>query len=105
MMAKNLLVIIVLLLDTISGFYLPGVAPVEFQKGDPVILKVNKLTSVHTQLPYAFYSMPFCAPEQLISKVENLGEILLGDRIMNSAYIVWTFINQMLKTFFGIDHR
>ena len=35
-----------------SGFYLPGVAPIEYQEGAKVDLKVNKLTSTKTQLPY-----------------------------------------------------
>lgn len=50
---------------------------------------MNKLTSVHTQLPYDFYSLPFCQPPNGISEfAENLGEILTGDIIQNSAYKV-----------------
>jgi hypothetical protein len=33
--------------------YIPGVAPVEFEDGDEVELKVNKLISVHTQVSFA----------------------------------------------------
>lgn len=33
-----------------SGFYLPGVAPREYQTGERVELKVNKLTSTKTQV-------------------------------------------------------
>ncbi|MCD7459914.1 hypothetical protein HAX54_042295 [Datura stramonium] len=65
-------------------FYLPGVAPEDFQKGDPLSVKVNKLTSTKTQLPYSFYSVPFCHPENIIDSRENLGEVLRGDRIENS---------------------
>jgi transmembrane 9 superfamily protein 2/4 len=68
---------------------LPGVAPVEYKDGEPVPLKVNKVDSVHTQLPYKYYSLPFCKPKGGIQdKAENLGEILLGDRIENSDYEV-----------------
>jgi transmembrane 9 superfamily protein 2/4 len=50
---------------------------------------VNKLTSVHTQLPYKYYDkLPFCAPTTIEDKAENLGEILMGDRIENSNYEV-----------------
>jgi transmembrane 9 superfamily protein 2/4 len=70
------------------GWYLPGVAPVNFHDGDKVELKVNKITSVHTQLPYQYYSLPFCQPPHIEDKVENLGEILRGDRIENSLYEV-----------------
>ena len=33
-----------------KGFYLPGVAPHDFQRGEKVELKVNKLTSTRTQV-------------------------------------------------------
>ncbi|BAT82446.1 hypothetical protein LR48_Vigan07g249900 [Vigna angularis] len=68
-------------------FYLPGVAPQDFQKGDPLQVKVNKLTSTKTQLPYTYYSLPYCAPEKILDSAENLGEVLRGDRIENSRYV------------------
>lgn len=84
----NITVCFVLLLAVAQGWYLPGVAPVNYKDDDLVELKVNKLTSVHTQLPYKYYSLPFCEPNGIIDKVENLGEILRGDRIENSPYSV-----------------
>ncbi|KAE8677816.1 Transmembrane 9 superfamily member 6 [Hibiscus syriacus] len=68
-------------------FYLPGVAPEDFQKGDPLLVKVNKLTSTKTLLPYSYYSLPYCQPEHILDVAENLGEILPGDRIENSPYV------------------
>ncbi|KAI4376854.1 hypothetical protein MLD38_014567 [Melastoma candidum] len=68
------------------SFYLPGVAPEDFLKGDPLRVKVNKLTSIKTQLPYSYYSLPFCKPKKIVDSAENLGEVLRGDRIENSAY-------------------
>ncbi|KAG2241322.1 hypothetical protein Bca52824_096693 [Brassica carinata] len=38
---------------TLLSFYLPGVAPQDFEKGDELKVKVNKLTSIKTQLPYS----------------------------------------------------
>ncbi|XP_042508294.1 transmembrane 9 superfamily member 10-like [Macadamia integrifolia] len=78
-----------LLLLFIHGdcFYLPGVAPEDFEKGDPLKVKVNKLTSTKTQLPYSYYSLPYCPPEKIIDNAENLGEVLRGDRIENSPYV------------------
>ncbi|CAM8966445.1 unnamed protein product [Rhodiola kirilowii] len=70
-----------------SGFYLPGVAPEDFQRGDELKVKVNKLTSIKTQLPYSYYSLPYCRPEKIIDSAENLGEVLRGDRIENSPYV------------------
>eukprot|EP01089_Gocevia_fonbrunei_P014849 TRINITY_DN4180_c0_g1_i1.p1 TRINITY_DN4180_c0_g1~~TRINITY_DN4180_c0_g1_i1.p1 ORF type:complete len:640 (+),score=123.08 TRINITY_DN4180_c0_g1_i1:102-2021(+) len=69
-----------------TSFYLPGVAPREYDPDEPVDLKVNKLTSVHTQLPYGYYTLPFCAPNPIVDARENLGEHLAGDRIENSLY-------------------
>ena len=57
-------------------------------QGDKVVLKVNKLTSIKTQLPYEYYSVPYCRPEKILSSAENLGEVLRGDRIENSPYEV-----------------
>ncbi|WOH02798.1 hypothetical protein DCAR_0522188 [Daucus carota subsp. sativus] len=68
------------------AFYLPGVAPEDFYKGDPLNVKVNKLTSTKTQLPYSYYTLPFCRPKTIVDSAENLGEVLRGDRIENSPY-------------------
>lgn len=74
----------------VTGFYIPGVAPVEFKNGDKIEVKAIKLTSTHTQLPYAYYSLPFCRPknDKFEFKSENLGEVLRGDRIVNTPYEV-----------------
>ena len=110
------LISLCLSLGLARGFYLPGVAPQDYAKashidargysltcnlglpstdrlclalqGDKVVLKVNKLTSTKTQLPYEYYSMPYCRPEKIMPSAENLGEVLRGDRIENSPYEV-----------------
>jgi transmembrane 9 superfamily protein 2/4 len=89
--------LLVLCICAAQAFYLPGVAPVNFDPGEKVELKVNKLTSVHTQLPYKYYSLPFCKPAKIIDKVENLGEILRGDRIENSPYQVFAKVDEKCK--------
>lgn len=57
-------------------------------QGDELKVKVNKLTSTKTQLPYSYYSLPYCKPERIVDSAENLGEVLHGDRIENSPYVV-----------------
>ncbi|KAH7365630.1 hypothetical protein KP509_18G038600 [Ceratopteris richardii] len=74
-------------LPLLHGFYLPGVAPLDFNRGDELLVKVNKLTSTRTQLPYTYYDLPFCKPEKIVNSAENLGEVLKGDRIENSPYV------------------
>lgn len=72
------------------GFYVPGVAPVEFKKGQRIEVKAVKMTSIHTQLPYEYYSLPLCIPKNgtFLDKTENLGEVLRGNRIVNTPYEV-----------------
>lgn len=76
----------VLLFVHARSFYLPGVSPQEFKKGEALTVKVNKLTSTKTQLPYTFYSLDYCRPLEIVDSAENLGEVLRGDRIENSPY-------------------
>ena len=99
------------LIASCQAFYLPGVAPQDYAKvrlraaasclgrvfassvfalvqGDKLNLKVNKLSSTKTQLPYEYYSIPYCRPDPIVSSAENLGEVLRGDRIENSPYEV-----------------
>ncbi|XP_038695268.1 transmembrane 9 superfamily member 8-like [Tripterygium wilfordii] len=79
------------------SFYLPGVAPQDFEKGNELLVKVNKLTSTKTQLPYSYYSLPYCRPKKIIDSAENLGEVLRGDRIENSPYVFKMLEPQMCK--------
>ncbi|XP_073538899.1 transmembrane 9 superfamily member 4 [Phyllobates terribilis] len=76
------------LLRETSAFYVPGVAPMNFRQNDPVDIKAVKLTSSRTQLPYEYYSLPFCRPTTVTYKAENLGEVLRGDRIVNTPFKV-----------------
>lgn len=83
----HLRICVFLLLSTHGcSFYLPGVAPRDFYKGDVLKVKVNKLSSTKTQLPYSYYSIPYCRPKEIVDSAENLGEVLRGDRIENSPY-------------------
>jgi len=79
---------VILLMSMASGFYLPGVVPREFQVGEEVKVKVNKLDSTKTQIPFDYYDLPFCRPLSIKLDAENLGEVLMGERIENSAYEV-----------------
>jgi len=53
-----------------------------------VKLYVSKLTSTKTQVPYEYYSLPFCRPKEMKLQAENLGEVISGDMIENSVYMV-----------------
>lgn len=51
---------------------------------------VNKIWSPKTQLPYSYYSLPFCRPSTIVTQKGNIGQILVGDSIQNSDYEVRT---------------
>ncbi|KAF2364065.1 Nonaspanin (TM9SF) [Trinorchestia longiramus] len=85
-------------LSGVEGFYVPGVAPVEFKKGNAVEVNAVKMTSSQTQLPYRYYSLHFCHPKDgPVYKAENLGEILRGDRIVSTPYAVFMNVNSPCK--------
>ncbi|XP_028406343.1 transmembrane 9 superfamily member 4-like [Dendronephthya gigantea] len=83
-----------LLLMETRAFYLPGIAPIDYEKGSILDVKAVKMTSIKTQLPYDYYSLPFCAPEKKQYIPENLGEVLRGDRIVNTPYKVKMMLNR-----------
>ncbi|XP_057749528.1 transmembrane 9 superfamily member 10-like [Arachis stenosperma] len=70
-----------------SCFYLFDVAPQDFHKGDPLMVKVKELTSTKTHLPYSYYSLPYCHPERVVDSAETLGEVIQGELIQNSPYL------------------
>lgn len=81
------LLVFVAFLQCAAGFYLPGSFPHKYMVGDQLSVKVNSLTSIETEIPYGYYSLPFCKPmEGVKDSAENLGELLMGDRIENSPY-------------------
>ena len=67
--------------------HLESKPPVDFQPGDPIDLKVNAMTSIHTQIPRAYYRLPFCQLSngpKMASK--NVGEFWIGNKIQSSPY-------------------
>ena len=89
---KYMLSIVVFLASAVSAFYLPGIAPRSYVDGDQLPLYVNSLESMKTTLPYDFYNsrFHFCEPEggPQYEENESLGSVLMGDRLMTSAFDV-----------------
>eukprot|EP00753_Platysulcus_tardus_P008059 PLAT15592.1.p1 GENE.PLAT15592.1~~PLAT15592.1.p1 ORF type:complete len:734 (+),score=301.29 PLAT15592.1:366-2567(+) len=97
-MRFSLLLALAALLRVGAAFYLPGIAPREYEHMQNVSLKVNKLTSVHTHLPYDYYMLPYCKPAGGVKAYpENLGEVLMGDAIENSPYELKMLKNEKCK--------
>ncbi|XP_046577899.1 transmembrane 9 superfamily member 2-like [Haliotis rubra] len=77
-----------------EAFYLPGLAPVTYceESERPATCKskvpvfVNRLNSLETVVPYEYQSFDFCVDDKPSSPVENLGQVVFGERISSSPY-------------------
>lgn len=80
---------------SVEAFYLPGSYMKTFSLNESLMVKVNSLTSIETELPFSYYSLPYCTPKEGEEHSrENLGELLMGDRIENSPYKFNMNVNQ-----------
>jgi len=87
MAVRHLLLAIVLVQTVRAGFYaLPGVVPHNFEEGDELELKVARIDSIKTQMPYPYYELPFCQLDERVHATQQLGASLRGDRIELSPY-------------------
>ncbi|KAK7597854.1 hypothetical protein V9T40_010079 [Parthenolecanium corni] len=88
---------IVCSLELILGFYLPGLAPVNYcrktESVDPkkscrstVPLFVNRLNTEELIAPFEYHQFDFCLGDEKSSPVENLGQVIFGERIRPSPY-------------------
>ncbi|KAK3696646.1 Transmembrane 9 super member 2 [Vermiconidia calcicola] len=102
------IVALVLSSQLASAFYLPGVTPENYQKGDLVQLNVNRLSPSQSQrdpnlrsvfsFDYYHHAFHFCAPEDgAQSTSESLGSILFGDRIETSPFQLHMAQNETCK--------
>mmetsp|Transcript_42533 Transcript_42533/g.105939 ORF Transcript_42533/g.105939 Transcript_42533/m.105939 type:complete len:86 (+) Transcript_42533:49-306(+) len=58
-----------------------------YLKGEPVTLYANKVGPfANPSEVYAFYSLPYCAPNEIVMKREDLGPLLKGDRATKTNY-------------------
>jgi transmembrane 9 superfamily protein 2/4 len=64
----------------------PGFGHGEYAMGEVLPLRVAKLTSTRTQMPFSFFSLAQCTPQRLTPSAENIGEVLHGDRILNAPF-------------------
>lgn len=68
----------VIIVTYARGFYVPGVSPNTFNRGEMIEVKAVKMTSPKTQLPYDYYELRFCPPKSEIHYVsENIGAFSL----------------------------
>ncbi|KEG12536.1 putative endosomal integral membrane protein [Trypanosoma grayi] len=80
-----------------NAFYIPGVQPRYYAKGERVPFMVNSVRSLRELFPQEYYKLPFCAPSTISTKAEAIGEVIWGDRMQNSLYVAemrenWTCV-------------
>ncbi|KAF3907638.1 hypothetical protein AA313_de0205611 [Arthrobotrys entomopaga] len=80
--------LLLLWLSAAHAFYIPGWSERGHSEGERIPLQFNKLTSDATELPYSYSGLPFiCKPKHGAKNVGlNLGEVLRGDKIVESDY-------------------
>ncbi|KAF1820468.1 uncharacterized protein K489DRAFT_382405 [Dissoconium aciculare CBS 342.82] len=107
-LTETLLLLLVSAVPFAHAFYLPGITPTNYKRGDIVPLHVNHLTPSHSEhdtrlrsiLSYDYYhpAMHFCAPKEGPRHVsESLGSILFGDRIQTSPFELHMAKNEICK--------
>jgi transmembrane 9 superfamily member 2/4 len=80
------------------AFYLPGIAPNDYEEGARLTVLANKLTSTTNHIPYDYYSLPFCAPaEHVKSRHLSLGQVLMGERAEPTPYELLMKVNEQCK--------
>ncbi|XP_033096122.1 transmembrane 9 superfamily member 2-like [Anneissia japonica] len=104
MKLKGLIATICLILafdkSLIQAFYLPGLAPVSFCEKETQDCKnlikmfVNRLDSVESVIPYEYDKFDLCQLSTEFSPVENLGQVVFGERIHSSPYNFTFKLNQ-----------
>ena len=94
-LATSAIAVALLLASSAAAYYVPGIAPVAYSKGEDVQVLANGLHSLSGIAPYKYYVAPFCRPSLIESNKESLGQILMGDRFETSPY---TFKMQVDET-------
>ncbi|KAG1685800.1 Membrane-associated protein Hem [Nymphon striatum] len=83
-----------LCVPSIYAFYLPGLAPVNYCElqhetdtcKSSIPLFVNRLDTDESVVPYEYHYFDFCVTDESDSPVENLGQVVFGERIRPSLY-------------------
>lgn len=91
---KTILLCLFFFVHRIAAFYLPGLAPVNYCKKEEasetckskIMLYVNRLNTEKYVIPYEYYHFDFCEVTASQSPVENLGQVVFGERIRPSPY-------------------
>lgn len=87
---------------SITDILFPGISPIEYRNGEPMVTVAELVSSARTQLPFAYYKLPVCEPTQTKikgRKRQNLGERLMGKAVaMQSPYMISVLQDQTCES-------
>ncbi|XP_050338815.1 transmembrane 9 superfamily member 2 isoform X1 [Bactrocera neohumeralis] len=91
---KYLSILLLLTAKIVWSFYLPGLAPVNYcvksesssSCKSEIVLYVNRLNTEESVIPYEYHHFDFCTGNEKNSPVENLGQVVFGERIRPGPY-------------------
>jgi transmembrane 9 superfamily protein 2/4 len=66
--------------DVIKDFY-------SYKLNDTLLISVGSMNSIEVQIPFDYYYLNICRPQELIQEPDNLGEILTGDKSYQTNYV------------------
>ncbi|KAA8499520.1 Transmembrane 9 superfamily member 7 [Porphyridium purpureum] len=88
----------IVLVNSAHAFYLPGIAPIDYEAGFKLEVFANRLTSPVNKVPFNYYSLPFCQPEKRPkSKHRNLGQILSGEMVSPTQFQIAMLVEEKCK--------
>lgn len=92
MNAHNIILLLLLLKCSVAVF-IDDYYPQEYEKGRKISIKANSMISnLHPNEPQDYYDLNFCEPNKkdvrAARRAENLGEILIGDKVLPTLYYV-----------------
>ncbi|CEL94236.1 unnamed protein product [Vitrella brassicaformis CCMP3155] len=77
---------------------LPSSGVVGLETGEQVTVSMNKVWPINNPTEmYPYYSLPFCTPPEVQTKYMTFGQIMRGDRLVNSLYNINYRENQERK--------
>ncbi|KAI3869744.1 hypothetical protein MKW98_030925 [Papaver atlanticum] len=99
-MAGRGVLVVVVMLVVISGFRVEGDGSShKYNEREHVPLYANKVGPFHNPSEtYRYYDLPFCAPENVKDKREDLGEVLNGDRLVDAPYALNFRVDKQSET-------
>eukprot|EP00177_Eucheuma_denticulatum_P002581 GFKZ01004638.1.p1 GENE.GFKZ01004638.1~~GFKZ01004638.1.p1 ORF type:complete len:632 (-),score=67.55 GFKZ01004638.1:945-2840(-) len=93
-----ILVAFVLTSTSSSAFYLPGIAPTEYEEAASLSVLANKLVSTKNVIPFDYYSLPLCSPPNPSKNSRlSLGQVLMGERAEPTTFDFSMNVNESCK--------